>query len=356
MKILVVDKPDREATQGGSHTFQKMIREAMKNIESNNQYFYVKTGSANLKELVRINNIDFVWFTSPQYEEVDVPFAINVWDLGHRAKSYFPEVSVTGWTFVQREDFYRYVLPRAAIVFTGTSAGAKEINQFYQIPINRIVVVPMCIPQDFLPNDENFMLEKLNLEKSQYLLYPAQFWPHKNHITLIDALKILIDQGSNLKLVLTGSDKGNLSHVKKYIDELGLIDYVVMAGFVEESDLFSLYKNAFALTYASLLGPDNLPPLEAMLHTCPVICSDYSGAEDQLGGSALYFSGLDARDLAEKVAILYDEGVRNALIDAGRSLALTRNPTNYIENIDRIFVHFGLVRRLWSEGSQYKHL
>ena len=34
--------------------------------------------------------IDFVWFLSPYYEPVDVPFAATVWDLGHREMPYFP--------------------------------------------------------------------------------------------------------------------------------------------------------------------------------------------------------------------------------------------------------------------------
>ena len=41
-----------------------------------------------------------------------------------------------------------------------------------------------------------------------YLFYPAQFWPHKNHATLLAALALLRDRGVKKRLVLCGSDRG----------------------------------------------------------------------------------------------------------------------------------------------------
>ena len=52
----------------------------------------------------------------------------------------------------------------------------------------------------------------------RYLFYPAQFWAHKNHATLFDALAELArDGGEPYELVLVGSDKGQLDHVRALV-------------------------------------------------------------------------------------------------------------------------------------------
>ena len=44
----------------------------------------------------------------------------------------------------------------------------------------------------------------------EYIYYPAQFWSHKNHVYIIDAIAILKQQGINLIAIFSGSNKGNL--------------------------------------------------------------------------------------------------------------------------------------------------
>lgn len=110
-----------------------------------------------------------------------------------------------------------------------------------------------------------------------FLLYPAQFWPHKNHINLLRALRILRYQHDlDLSLVLTGSDTGNLAHVMKQAVELGLSGQVFFSGFVPRDDLNALYRASIALVFPSYFGPDNFPPLEAFALGVPVVAANVS--------------------------------------------------------------------------------
>ena len=59
--------------------------------------------------------------------------------------------------------------------------------------------------------------------------------------------------------------------------ELGVAERVHFLGFVETDELVALYHHAHALTYMSLFGPENLPPLEAMALGCPVVAADVPG-------------------------------------------------------------------------------
>jgi len=217
------------------------------------------------------------------YPTLPLPYISTVWDLEHRKQPYFPEVSVSGWTWSEREKYYAEVLPRASFVITGTQAGRDEIVHFYNVSPANVRVIPLpASAQPLMPStlDGRTLRDKLRLN-GDFLLYPAQFWPHKNHINLLLALDILRKRhGLRLNLVFTGSDKGNREYVSAHVREWGLSDQIFDLGFVSRDELSALYANALALVFPSFFGPDNLPPLEAFSLNCPVVASRIPGAEE----------------------------------------------------------------------------
>lgn len=282
---------------------------------------------------------------------LDVPFAAIHWDLQHRNNPWFPEVSNLGeWT--GREINYTNLLRRASIIFTGTEQGKKEIETYYHVPPERIKVLPLPTPAFALEAANTVpdpaVLQKLGVS-GDYLFYPAQFWPHKNHVTILEACKIVRNRtGWDLGTVFAGSDKGNCDYVKDYAKRLGLDKSVKVIGFVEQSELAQLYKNAFCLTYATFCGPDNLPPLEAFALGCPVVASDVPGAGEQLGDAALLFPPHDAQILAEHIIALRDIPVRNRLLAAGFVRAKQHTCSDYGRGILASLDEFAPVRRTWA--------
>ena len=84
-----------------------------------------------IDQWIRMQQIDIVWFLHPMDTLVSVPYIATVWDLQHRSRPYFPEVSVTGWSWEERERTYSSILPRASYILTGTHAGKNEIVHYY---------------------------------------------------------------------------------------------------------------------------------------------------------------------------------------------------------------------------------
>jgi glycosyltransferase involved in cell wall biosynthesis len=357
--VLFVGNPSDRPTDGGSASFQRTLLAGMQRSRTAHECTYLQAvpGKVTIQAAVVQQRIDFVWFLSPYYEPVEVPFATTVWDLGHRELPWFPEVSLSGWTFDQREAYYRYVLPRASAVVIGNGAGARSIQDFYQVPRRNIHEIPLPVDMGAIAGiaADPGAPASYGLEPGGYLFYPAQFWPHKNHVTLVDALALLRERGSPFKLAFAGSDKGNRSHVEQFVAARGLSESVLFLGFVDEKVLHQLYLNAFALLFGSLLGPDNLPPLEAMAHGCPVVSAAYDGAQEQLGDAALFFEGLDADQAARQVARLADPKLRSELAGRGRSLARSRNADRYIQRVMEILDGFASVRRLWAPCNAYRH-
>lgn len=288
---------------------------------------------------------------SPTCITTEIPYITVLWDLEHRRQPYFPEVSVAGeWR--KRENSYSCLLQRAAFVLCGTEVGKTEIERFYQVPGERIRVLPFPTPQFALDaplTDDNHLIEKYRLPKN-YLFYPAQFWPHKNHVGLLLAVKLLRDQYNlNFPIVFSGSNRGNQSYIRQVIHQLNLEEQVHFLGFVPQTDLIAIYRNAFALTYMSFFGPDNLPPLEAMALGCPVIASRVSGAEEQLGDAALLFNQQSAeQEVALAIKSLYeDPSLRQSLIDRGLQRACAWTPKDYAKGIFSMLDEMEVIRRCW---------
>jgi glycosyltransferase involved in cell wall biosynthesis len=311
-----------------------------------------------LNRAIRTHHIDIMWFISPVYQQVDIPYIYTVWDLQHRLQPYFPEVSVTGSTYAARESHYSNVIPRASYVIIGNQEGKDEVMRFYGVPDNRVKIVPLPTPAFALKNDVHDQSFNARFKVSRpYLFYPAQFWPHKNHVVMLHAIKILHDQHNiDFDIVFTGSDKGNLKYIQEVTAVLGLQDRVHFLGFVTQQELIWLYKNAFALVFPSYFGPDNIPPLEAFGLACPALVADVPGMKLQLGDAALFFDPASEVDLAQKIMLLNsDAGMRNILIQRGLLRAKSFTATHYVQDVVKILDEFAPIRRCWSSNDEYKH-
>jgi glycosyltransferase involved in cell wall biosynthesis len=357
---------NHEPEVGGAWTFSATLTKALKTAQSTHAFLIldrVAIGMSHrkndgLEAIARSERIDLMWLMEPSSEPLSTPYIATVWDLEHRKQPYFPEVSTTGWTWSARENVYNALLPRASMIITGTQAGKEEVIRYYHVNSANVMVIPFPAPAGaFLVQslDAAGIKEKYRLN-GDFLLYPAQFWPHKNHINLLRALRLLRNQTDlDLSLVLTGSDKGNLDYVMKHVVELGLGDRVFVPGFVPREDLNALYRASTALVFPSYFGPDNLPPLEAFALSCPVIAANVPGAEEQLGQGALLFNPSDPSDIAAKIQhVCRKPGLRAQMISKGNEVAKLRTSQAYIAGLCSFLDRFEAIRRCWEAA--YQHL
>jgi len=215
---------------------------------------------SRIDALLDSNSIDLIWCLAAGIPTRTLPYVTTIWDLQHRIQPVFPEVG-SGSEWTAREAFFFREIGQATAVIVGTSAGQAEVERFYGVPPERIRRLPHPTPSFALDPSaarDGDALVRYGLEPG-YVLYPAQFWAHKNHVGLLHALKLLRDDHDvHLPAVFVGSDKGNEAHVRRVAESLGLRDQVHFLGFVPRSDLVTLYRHAFALAYVTFFGPENL--------------------------------------------------------------------------------------------------
>lgn len=298
--------------------------------------------------------LDCLWYVGGgAFEATDTPYVATVWDLQHRLTPWFPEMSASG-TWDARELAYRRFLQRASYIVTGTSTGRKELELCYEVATERVRCLPHPTPSFALTAgpDDTGIRPRLGIDRP-YLIYPAQFWAHKNHVTLLRALAVLRDtHGVTLPLVLAGSEKGNSKYVRQVADGLGLAEQVFFAGFVTQGELVDLYRGALMLVYASHCGPENLPPLEAFALDCPVVAADVPGAIEQLGEAAVLFDPTSAEDMAAKILGVYTQPeLQQALRTKGRQRAESWTAEDFSRGMLSLFDEFSRYRQCWPSGA-----
>ena len=231
--------------------------------------------------------------------------------------------------------------------------GKENLEKRYGLDHNRVHWISVSPAQRTTDSED----PKFNPRKaagippnSTYIFYPAQFWAHKNHRLIVDAISILRKSFKNkVYAIFCGSDCGNLGAVLEMakIQKVdGLIKYV---GFVPDEQMATYYKNSLALVMPSYFGPTNIPPLEAFEFKTPVIVSDLPGIRDQVGEAALLVSPDDPESLAKAIQQLLNEPqLRMDLINKGTARLRDFSDEDRLSTLREIFNAYDRKRRTWS--------
>ena len=251
----------------------------------------------------------------------------SIHDLMHRYESHFEEYQ--NKETLARDKHYRMICAHSCGILVDSFIGKRQVVESYGLEANRIYRLPFVPPSYLLESNEVEIFKKYDIPE-KYIFYPAQFWEHKNHIRLIEAINILKVRKINVNLVLVGSRKNAYKRVLKKIAEFSLEERIKILGYVSNDEIFTLYKNAIAMVFASIIGPTNIPPVEAMLCGCPLICSNAYAMPEQTGDAALLFDPLDSIELANCIERVWtDSNLRTTLKNKGYEKIKEYNQTDF---------------------------
>ncbi|QNJ07699.1 glycosyl transferases group 1 family protein [Synechococcus sp. Minos11] len=280
------------------------------------------------------DKINLVYFVSPSslslYLE-KLNYVITVWDLSHREDVEFPEVR-DNQAFENREAFYRNSLPRSAAIIVD-SAHSKHLTSFYYgIDKSRIHVIPF--QPSFAVLSSNTSPSSFPLPSTPYVVYPAQFWAHKNHAYIIRTLALLKTKYNTLiSAIFLGRDKGNLSFLRQLTNSLDLTNNIFFPGFVSDTEMSAIYSSALALFMPTYFGPTNLPPLEAFHLGVPVIYPNKPGLKDQVADAA-HLVDLSNPDTAAHsiLSLLNQKDLRSSIVSRGSQRLSELSPDTYLNS------------------------
>ena len=176
-----------------------------------------------------------------------------------------------------------------------------------------------------------------------YLLYLGTLEHRKNIKGLFDAYDIIKSKLQGIKLVLVGNPNGyGGDEIIKYIKENDKSDNVVITGYLDNSSLKSILRNAVCSIYPSFYEGFGIPILEAMQLGIPVITSSFGAMQEIAGNAALLTDTRIKEEFSNSIfKIVYNESLRNQLITSGKKRSASFTWKKSAENSLKVYESIG---------------
>ncbi len=192
-----------------------------------------------------------------------------------------------------------------------SSHGAKnDFIKFYPQHNSKISVVPFAVTNanihDFSHSE---VLKKYGLQHS-YIFIANQFWVHKNHMCVLDAINILKSEGVAPTFVFTGKNsdhrsKDHYSNILAKVKAYGIESNVKFLGFIDRTDQLMLMRHAEFIIQPSLFEGWSTVIEDAKSLNIHIIASDIDVHQEQLKDYPhLSFKRQSSNDLAEKIKMM----------------------------------------------------
>jgi glycosyltransferase involved in cell wall biosynthesis len=300
-------------------TFFDYIFIILRNIKIINYLINKKNLISSFEKKLLKKNINLLIFLFVSYKSFllrKLKFISTVLDVCHKDFLDFKEVK--GLIFHVREYLNKKILPLSHLIITESVVLKKKIVKFYKLNSDKIISIPN-LPSKLVTSNLkinlNAIKKKYNIN-SKFYFYPAQFWSHKNHIILLEAVKKLKKNKVDVNFIFCGEDKGNLSFIKKKILEFKIENNIKILGYISNNEVVALYRLCDGLVMPTYFGPTNIPPVEAWFLGVPVVYSSYLYSHGL--DAALYFNPKSSGELIKAINKLEVSHVRKKLILKGK--------------------------------------
>ncbi|MEM6690677.1 MAG: glycosyltransferase family 1 protein [Planctomycetota bacterium] len=253
-------------------------------------------------KLFRDNQIDVV-FENADFYGAKFPIATMAWapDFQHR---YFPNL-FPRHQYWRREIGFRLQFRHSRQVVVSSHDAAADCKKLYDCKQDQVSVVRFSIPFEELPNQAASDETRTRLQLPEhFFLLPNQFWNHKNHNVVVDALHSMKQSGDCPVVAVTGgashpSCVQNFERITARVKDLGLEDNFRILGQIAYSDLRALMSGCVALINPSLFEGWSTTVEEAKASRIPMILSNIDVHLEQAQDQAVFFDKHSPENLAD---------------------------------------------------------
>ncbi len=153
------------------------------------------------------------------------------------------------------------------------------------------------------PRDASYLAETYGIDRP-FFYVPNQFWRHKNHRLILDALALLKKHGQPPLVVSTGKTEDrrypeHFNELSRHIDERGLTDDFRILGLIPYADLSVLFRHSVALINPSFFEGWSSTVEESKSLGKAIILSDIPVHREQAPARGVFVPVDDAKIMAQ---------------------------------------------------------
>jgi glycosyltransferase involved in cell wall biosynthesis len=167
------------------------------------------------------------------------------------------------------------------------------------------------VPPSVYNSDLKSILNLYHLPE-RFIYLPNQFWKHKNHEIVFEALKILKDKGNRVVIMCTGYP-GDYRHSTYFADlwqkisQWNIRDQVIYLGLIPHEHVLLLMRQSICVLNPSLFEGFGITVDEAHSVGKQVLLSDIPVHREQNPPKATFFDPTNVEDLTEKMERVWKE-------------------------------------------------
>lgn len=218
-----------------------------------------------------------------------VPMVLTVYDL-----TYFV-LPVEDAESQRARRSQRAAITRASWIICISENTRRDLLRLFPVDPRRVSVIPLAGPTPREPRNE---LPQHPGVTGAYFLHVGLRHSYKNFAVLLQAVASSPRLKSQFRIVAFGGPPFSSQEIAR-IRELGLDPTLVLHREGNDKLLERYYAHATAYVCPSLYEGFGLPPLEAMAHGCPVICSNRGSLPEVTADAALSFDPTNSAELAK---------------------------------------------------------
>lgn len=206
-----------------------------------------------------------------------------------------------------------YVQDTFPLVLSSNDA-LNDYKTFCDFEAEKTYVVPFVsyiegVIRKLSSDRESQILRKYGLEGTKYVCIMNQFWQHKNHIVVLEAMKVYFSNhpDSRLIFVFTGqlSDyraPDYIEKLKRLFSEQEISRHSRVLGFIERTEQIAIMKNAIFVIQPSLFEGWGTVVEDAKVLDKTILLSDIPVHREQRNHKCRLFDPHNAMELAEFIA------------------------------------------------------
>lgn len=264
------------------------------------------------RALLHKHRIDVV-FENAQYHGVRLGIPVIAWipDFQHRELPHL--FSRAAWW--KREIGFRAQITAGRTIMLSSNNARDTCERHYPATVGRTHVVRFAVPAAGRPDAHAIRsAREAHGLPERYFYMPNQFWQHKNHMLVIEALALLKQAGHSIVVAASGKQidpyrPNHFARVVTRMAEAKVTDQFRLLGLIPYEHVAPLLAGSVALLNPSLFEGWSTSVEEARALQVPMVLSDLAVHYEQAGGIARFFDRTNAGSLADALLAVWKEEI-----------------------------------------------
>ncbi|MDQ8204255.1 glycosyltransferase family 1 protein [Pelagicoccus sp. SDUM812003] len=209
----------------------------------------------------------------------------------------------------QRDIDYRNAIAQSDLIQTNSQFCIDSLHRHFEIPKERLFSIYLPLNHRFDNVEIGSLPSSLSNLPHRFFLYPANYWPHKNHLRLLEAYAAYRKACPETPhaLALTGNPGETESQIRVLAQKLGIESHVHFLGHSDLPAFIALYELSAAVIFPSLYEGFGIPILEACHFQKPLACSAIASLPEIAPPQALLFDPQNTQEIAQALLALHQD-------------------------------------------------